>query len=92
LLGDTSAASINAMKAWRINIVRIPLNEHCWLGINGVNAAYAGQNYINAIKGYVNIIRSAGLAVILELHWALSGSSAIALGTKLFSSNSAKLS
>ena len=37
--GPTDAASIAAMKAWRINAVRVPLNEDCWLGINGVKRA-----------------------------------------------------
>ena len=27
------------MKAWNINAVRVPLNEDCWLGINGVASA-----------------------------------------------------
>jgi hypothetical protein len=28
-------ATIDAMLTWRINTVRLPLNESCWLGING---------------------------------------------------------
>ena len=32
-------ASIAAMKSWHVNAVRLPMNEDCWLGINGVNAA-----------------------------------------------------
>lgn len=72
------------MKAWRINVVRVPLNEHCWLAVNGVNAAYSGLNYINAIKGYVNTIRSAGLAVILELHWSRAGTTIATSTTPLF--------
>jgi hypothetical protein len=35
--GPNDDASIEAMKAWKINTVRVPLNEHCWLGINGVS-------------------------------------------------------
>src|SRR2546426_9476568 len=48
--GPNDAASIAAMAAWH---VRVPLNEDCWLGINGVNQAYGGRNYRKAIRDYV---------------------------------------
>jgi hypothetical protein len=41
---DTNAA-IKAMTGWRVNAVRVPLNEDCWLGINGVKPAYSRSNY-----------------------------------------------
>lgn len=35
--GPTDDNSISVMKnQWNANVVRIPLNEDCWLGINGV--------------------------------------------------------
>ena len=34
--GPASSASVQAMVAWRVDAVRVPLNEDCWLGINGV--------------------------------------------------------
>lgn len=67
----TDQASIDAMKAWNINAVRIPLNEDCWLGINGVD--YGGAQYQAALKTYVNLLTSNGMAVILDLHWAAPG-------------------
>ena len=33
--GPSAEASVRAMTTWPINTVRIPLNESCWLGING---------------------------------------------------------
>jgi hypothetical protein len=51
--GPTDAASIEAMRSWDINVVRVPLNEDCWLGINGVQPAYSGAAYRQAIKGFV---------------------------------------
>src|SRR5262245_24078155 len=36
--GPSDAASVQAMAAWGINAVRLPMNEDCWLGINGVSA------------------------------------------------------
>ncbi len=43
--GPTDRASIRAMKSWHINAVRLPLNESCWLGINGVDPALSGATY-----------------------------------------------
>jgi hypothetical protein len=30
-------AAVAAMAGWHINAVRVPLNEHCWLGINAIH-------------------------------------------------------
>lgn len=68
--GPSDATSIEAIRNWRANTVRVPLNEDCWLGINGVNSAYSGANYRNAVSGFVSRLRRAGLYVILELHWS----------------------
>src|SRR5690349_9491770 len=51
--GPSDAGSIAAMASWNVDAVRVPLNEDCWLGINGAPAAYSGANYRNAIAGYV---------------------------------------
>src|SRR5262249_15879601 len=63
----------DAMKTWHINAVRVPLNEDCWLGINGTNANYAGAKYQTALRQYVDLLISNGMYVILDLHWAAPG-------------------
>lgn len=68
--GPVDAASVQAIASWHTNVVRVPLNEDCWLGLNGVNPAYSGANYINAITSYVNLLRQNGQSVILDLHWS----------------------
>jgi hypothetical protein len=68
--GPTDWASIKAMKSWKINSVRVPLNESCWLGINGVDPHLSGGAYRSAIREYVSGLQRAGLYVILDLHWA----------------------
>jgi hypothetical protein len=65
--GPSDPASVKVIASWKANIVRLPLNEDCWLGINGINPQYSGQNYQNAVHNYVKILNSAGLAVILDL-------------------------
>lgn len=64
--GPTDDASIAAIASWGVNAVRVPFNEDCWLGINGIAAAFAGANYQAAIKGFVTRLRAHGLYVILS--------------------------
>jgi hypothetical protein len=71
--GPTGPGSITAMLSWHINAVRVPLNEDCWLGINGVPAGVSGTAYRVAIADYVARLQSYGLTVILDLHWAAPG-------------------
>jgi endoglucanase len=71
--GPSDQASIDAMKAWKVNVVRVPLNEDCWLGINGVKTRYGGTAYQQAIASYVQLLNSNGMAAILDLHWAAPG-------------------
>jgi endoglucanase len=71
--GLTNQASIVAMKTWHINAVRLPLNEDCWLGINGLEPAYSGSAYRRAIEAYVARLNKAGLYVILDVHWNAPG-------------------
>jgi hypothetical protein len=67
--GPSGQASVSAMRSWGINAVRIPLNEACWNGDSYVNPSYAGANYQDAIKAYVNLLTANGMVAILDLHW-----------------------
>jgi hypothetical protein len=69
--GPSSPASVKAMAAWHINAVRVPLNEDCWLGINGVETG--GAPYRHQIVRYVHTLQAFGLYVVLDLHWAAPG-------------------
>jgi hypothetical protein len=77
--GPADSASIRAIAGWRANAVRVPLNESCWLAINGVVPQYAGDNYKRAITNYVGLLNRNGFVAILDLHWTAAGS-AKALG------------
>src|SRR3954453_2404183 len=72
--GPSDAASVQAIAAWHANAVRVPLNEDCWLGINGVASNLSGTTYQQAIVNYVNLLNQNGLYAILELHWSAPGS------------------
>jgi endoglucanase len=77
--GPSDAASVDAIASWHVNAVRVPLNEDCWLGINGVTAADAGINYRAAIIKYALLLNSRGIVPILDLHWTAPGST-LAIG------------
>jgi endoglucanase len=66
-------AQVPLMKSWGVNTVNIPINEDCWLGINGVPTAYRGTNYINAIKHYVATLEANGITPVVALFWTAPG-------------------
>ena len=67
------ASTYAAMQAWKINVVRVPLNEDCWLAINHVKPTDSGAAYQKAIRTEVDLIHSAGMYAILDLHWSAPG-------------------
>jgi hypothetical protein len=77
--GPSDQASLSAMATWHVHAVRVPLNEDCWLGINGVNPLYGGAAYRSAIVNYVHLLEQNGMNPILDLHWSAPGTQ-LALG------------
>ncbi|HEX3397399.1 MAG TPA: cellulase family glycosylhydrolase [Steroidobacteraceae bacterium] len=72
--------SWSAIKAWKANAVRLPLNEDSWLGRHCVDAktgaaraADPGGNYVATVNSAVNAATAAGFYVILDLHLAAPG-------------------
>jgi endoglucanase len=69
-----AAADAAAIAAWHANAVRVPLNEDCWLGING-NPHYGTQaGYQAMVETFVNDLNADGIYAILDLHWSAPGS------------------
>jgi hypothetical protein len=73
--GPSDDASVAAIASWHgVNAVRVPLNEDCWLGINGFpNGGYSAAQYQAAIAAYVGKLHAHRLYAILELHWSAPG-------------------
>jgi endoglucanase len=72
--GPWSEASVAAFKNWpNVNTVRVPLNESCWLAINGAKGNVSGQYYKHAIYNYVQLLHKHDLIPIIELHWVGPG-------------------
>ena len=71
--GPTDSTAVAAIASWNATAVRVPLNESCWLGTDGVKAQYAGAAYQQAIADLVTRLNRAGLVAILDLHWTGPG-------------------
>lgn len=71
--GPSDAASVAAIASWHADAVRVPLNEDCWLGINGAPAMYSGTAYQQAILDYTSKLHAHGLFTIVDLHWNAPG-------------------
>jgi endoglucanase len=67
--GATDAAAA-AMVTWGINAVRLPLNEQCWLGVEGAPAYGTASGYRAAVRTWVDALNAHGIVVILDLHWS----------------------
>jgi endoglucanase len=72
--GPNTASSVRAIASWHVNLVRVLLNEDCWLGINGIKPQYAGANYRQAILDYVGLLHRYGMYAEVSLIWAAPGS------------------
>lgn len=69
-LGPTDDASAVAIKSWHANMVRIPVNEDCWLGRNGLPASLTAADYRNQIASYARTLVANGLYVLIDMHFA----------------------
>jgi hypothetical protein len=71
--GPADQTGLDALKAWNINAIRVPLNADCWLDVNGVPTGYGGAPYQAAVTTWVNLITSNGMVAIVDLHWTAPG-------------------
>jgi hypothetical protein len=78
--GHQDAADAAAVASWNATAVRVPLNEDCWLGINGQPNDNEGPpqpltaaGYQQAVESYVQALNAHGLYAILDLHWTAPG-------------------
>lgn len=72
--GTIDDSFVAGLKSWKnLNAVRLPLNEDCWLGINGVPTDSGGEAYQKEFKRVVDLLTSNHLAVLPDLHWTAAG-------------------
>lgn len=68
-VGPEDASDAAAIASWHANAVRIPINEDCWLGINGLPAYGNAAGYRQMIESYVSALNADGIYAILDLQW-----------------------
>jgi hypothetical protein len=66
-------ATADAIAAWHADAVRVPLNEDCWLGLNGQPSYGTQAGYQQAIEAWIAALNAAGLYAIVDLHWSAPG-------------------
>jgi len=68
-------AQVATMAGWAgATVVRLPLNEQCWLGLGP--AQYSGEAYRQAVLELVDRLAAHGLATLLDLHRSAPGDAA----------------
>lgn len=65
----TDNAAITVIQGWKLNSIRLPLNEDCWTGDHGANPQLSGQIYRDAMVDYVNRLTKKNIAIVVDLHW-----------------------
>jgi endoglucanase len=71
--GPSGDTLVPPMLGWKVNTVRVPLNESCWLGVDGLAPMSSGRAYREAIARFVRMLLSHDLFVVLDLHWNAPG-------------------
>jgi Cellulase (glycosyl hydrolase family 5) len=64
----------SSVLAWKINAVRVTLNEDCWLGINGLPLDGNAASYRAGVADYVGLLRRNRLYVLLVPESSAPGS------------------
>ena len=81
--GPANQTVIDGMAGWGINAIRLPMNEDCWLGLNGANPKTSGAVYQKTFVTFVEQLLGSGFVVVLDLHWT-SHTGTLAEGQDLF--------
>jgi hypothetical protein len=64
--GGITATVAEAVTAWNVNIVRIPLNQDRWFGCDGATT----QAYQGIVDNIVNYCNANNVYALLDLHWS----------------------
>jgi len=67
-------ALVDTWKKWGFTAIRIPLDENCWLGTNGLPiGGLTAAKYQSDIKAFVDLLTTNGIASIVDLHRSWPG-------------------
>ncbi|MCL2781643.1 MAG: Ig-like domain-containing protein [Actinomycetia bacterium] len=66
---SSDPASMAAAASWGMDVMRIPLNQDCWLGVDGAPTSGTAAQYRARVQARVDAVHAAGMVAILDLHW-----------------------
>lgn len=87
--GQPGGPKWSALRAWKVNTLRLPLNAASWLGYRCTDTSGAvhnpdpGGNYRDAVRGQVTQANAENLYVIIDLHWTAPGNACPMLQTQM---------
>ncbi len=65
------ASTVAAIASWKINTVRLPLNQDCWLGDDGLpSGGLTVAGYRQSVENFVDALNQVGIVAIIDLHWS----------------------
>ena len=79
--GPTDAASVTAIKGWGANAVRLPVNEDCWLGRNGLPVSGTAAGYRAELASYARLLVAGGINVIVDVAFAETTTAGVTLAS-----------
>jgi hypothetical protein len=68
--GDTLAAVTEAITAWHVTVIRLPLNQDFWFGCSNAITQISASQYQSAVSTIVNYCDSRNVYVVMDLHWS----------------------
>lgn len=81
--GNINLNEYNVMASWGANVVRLPLNQDCWIS-SASNPSYTAA-YAMTVDDQVQAALQAGMDIILDLHWSDTGT--FSVGASCLNSN-----
>lgn len=63
-----ASGELAAIASWKMNTIRLPLNQSCWLGVDGLPSNRTAAQYRADVRTWVDAASAVGLAVIIDLH------------------------
>jgi hypothetical protein len=87
--GDIQGVDYQGMSSWGANVVRLPLNQDCWLNVSG-NTSYDPM-YASTVDQQVQWAKQNGMDIILDLHGSDTGNFSVGATCLAASKNCAQI-
>lgn len=72
-VGVSHTELATTLKQWNVQTVRLPMNEHCWLGgaeFGYIRPEFRGAAYRAEVTELMDALHAQGIRTWLEMHWS----------------------